>query len=231
VRVILTRTAGANGALALALRTEGFGPVECPLIRIEPLDGPPVRAEGYDWLVLTSRNAVVQLFRRLEGSLPPVAVVGPGTAESLRERGIEPALVATLPTQEGLLAELPRPAGRVLFAGADGARDLLVRELGADFVPLYRTVELHLSELPEGDLVVLASASAARALAVVRTDLPCVSIGPVTSAEARRLGLEVVAEAVSPQVDDIVAAIKLAASRISHHPPPDGSTTAPSSHS
>jgi hypothetical protein len=27
----------------------------------------------------------------------------------------------------------------VLFAGAEGARRLLVDELGADFVPLYRT--------------------------------------------------------------------------------------------
>ena len=45
-------------------------------------------------------------------------------------------------TQEGLLAEFPRPAGRVLFAGAEGARRLLVNELEADFVALYRTREL-----------------------------------------------------------------------------------------
>ena len=65
-----------------------------------------------------------------------------GTAEALREHGVEPDLVAAVSTQEGLAAELPRPAGRVLFAGAEDARDVLVRELGADFVALYRTVEL-----------------------------------------------------------------------------------------
>ncbi len=44
--------------------------------------------------------------------------------------------------RRGCSRELPRPAGRVLFAGAEGARRLLVDELGADFVPLYRTREL-----------------------------------------------------------------------------------------
>jgi uroporphyrinogen-III synthase len=106
----------------------------------------------------------------------------------------------------------------VLFAGADGARDLLVRELGADFVPLYRTVELHPREFPDGDLVVVASASAARALAGLRPDLPCVSIGPVTSAEARRHDLRVIAEAEAPDVEGVLAAIKLAASNIGSSP-------------
>ena len=75
-------------------------------------------------------------------------------------------------TQEGLLAELPRPAGRVLFAGAEGARRLLVDELGADFVALYRTTPLVPDEAPEGDLAVVASPSAARALAAVARGNP-----------------------------------------------------------
>ena len=108
-------------------------------------------------------------------------MIGPGTADALRERGIEPALVATVSTQEGLIAELPRQPGRVLFAGAEGARDTLVRVLDADFVPLYRAVELELDESPRGDLAVIASASAARALAASGASIPCVSIGPVTS--------------------------------------------------
>ena len=135
--------------------------------------------------------------------LPSVAVIGPGTAEALRSRGVEPALVAGRSTQEGLMAELRpllaahgRPS-RILFAGAAGARDLLARELEADFIPLYRTVEERPAAFPEADLVVLASASAARAFAALELDRACVSIGPVTSAEARRLGLRVAAEAAS----------------------------------
>ena len=215
MRIILT---GTGGGLAERLAVEGFDVIECPLIRIEPLPGPSVRTDGYDWVVLTSRHGVEEFFARAEGPLPKVAVIGPATGEALREHGCEPALVARVSTQEGLAAELPRPPGRVLFAGAEGARDVLVRELGADFLPLYRTVELRPEEFPSGDLVVLASASAARALAALGASVPCVSIGPATSAEARRHGLEVVAEAPSHDLEGLVQAVKLAASRAASSP-------------
>ena len=110
-------------------------------------------------------------------------------------------------TQEGLLAELPRPAGRVLFAAAEGARPLLPDELGADVVALYRTRELRVDPLPRGDLYVLASASAARALASHGAGLPVVTIGPETSRAAREGGLDVVAEAEEHTTDGLVAAI------------------------
>jgi uroporphyrinogen-III synthase len=212
-RVVLTRAKETSAELASALRNEGFDVAECPLIRIEPIDGPPLDLVDYDWLILTSRAGVEQLFPRLRGPLPAVAVVGPGTAAALREQGVDPTVVARRSTQEGLVAELPRPPGRVVFAGAEDARDVLVRELGADFVPLYRTVELRPERFPDADLVVLASASAARALARVRRDLPCVSIGPVTSEEARAGGLSVVAEASTYDLDGLVDAVKLAASQ------------------
>jgi uroporphyrinogen-III synthase len=212
VKVVVTGAEGGASRLAERLRGEGFEVAECPLIRIEPIDGPPVRPGGYGWLVLTSPRAVEHLFPRLEGELPPVAVIGLGTAAALRARGVEPALVAVTSTQEGLLAELPRPAGRVLFAGAEGARDLLACELAADVVPLYRAVEVRPDRFPRGDLVVLASASAARSFAALGLDLPCVSIGPITSAEARQHELSVVAEAASHDADGLVAAVKLAAS-------------------
>jgi uroporphyrinogen-III synthase len=212
-RVVLTRAEETSAELATALRNEGFEVAECPLIRIEPIDGPPLDLAGYDLLLLTSRPGVKQLFARLDGPLPPVAVVGPGTAAALREHGVEPALVARRSTQEGLVAELPQTPGRVLFAGAEDARDVLVRELGADFVPLYRTVALRPESFPDADLVVLASASAARGLAALRSDLPCVSIGPVTTEEARAAGLTVLAEASTHDLEGLVGAVKLAASR------------------
>jgi uroporphyrinogen-III synthase len=211
VKVALTGTRAEP--LADLLRAELFEVLHRPLVRIEPFEGPPIRVADYDWLVLTSRNAVECLFRRLDGPLPRLAVIGPGTAQALRARGVEPTLVARRATQEGLVEELPRPAGRALFAGAEGARDVLVRELGADFLPLYRTVELRPDDFPDVDVVVLASPSAARALAVIRRDLPCVAVGPVTAAEARRLGLLLAAEADSPDPDGVAQAVKLAASR------------------
>ena len=215
MRIVVT---GTDPRLGDRLRAEGFEVVECRLIRIEPLGGPPVRACNYDWLVLTSRHGVEHLLRRVEGPLPRVAVVGPGTAEALRAHGVEPDLVARRSTQEGLVEELPRPTGRVLFAGAEDARGLLVRELDADFVALYRTVALNPDAFPDGDLVVIASASAAKALAETGARIPCVSIGPVTSAEAELQGLEIAGEAETHDLEGLVRAVKLAASRAGSSP-------------
>jgi uroporphyrinogen III methyltransferase / synthase len=215
VRIVVT---GTEGRLAERLRSEGMDVVEWPLVEIQPLDGPRIRADSYDWVVVTSRHGVEELFRRIEGQLPKVAVIGPGTAEALREHGVEPALIAGRSTQEGLVEALPRPAGRVLFAAAEGARDLLAEELEADVLPLYRTVELSPKALPEGDLVVLASASAARAYAATGLELPCVSIGPVTSSEAERCGVSIVAEADTHDLEGLVGAVKLAASRAGSSP-------------
>lgn len=211
MRVVLTGTERLSAPLAADLAALGLEVVTCPLVAVEALDGPPLRADRYDWLLLTSRNGVDALFPRLEGTLPRVAVVGRGTAEALREHGVEPVLVAAVSTQEGLAAELPRPAGRVLFAGAEDARDVLVRELGADFVALYRTLELQPESFPEADLAVLASASAARSLASLGAAPACVSIGPVTTAAARARGLQVVAEAATHDREGLVEAVKLVA--------------------
>jgi uroporphyrinogen-III synthase len=141
-----------------------------------------------------------------------VAAVGPGTAERLREHGLEPAFVPRVSTQEGLIAEFPRPAGRVLFAAAEHSRLGPIDALGADFVPLYAT-RLLAPEPPEGDVVVLASGSAARAYAAIGGDAPAVSIGPQTTRVAESVGLTVVAEAGSHDLDGLVAAVDVVASR------------------
>jgi uroporphyrinogen-III synthase len=113
-------------------------------------------------------------------------------------------LVPAVHTQEGLVSEFPRPPGRVLFVGAEGARRHLVGELDADFVPVYRTVEVEVSELPRADLILLASASAARAYGRAGGRGPAVSIGPQTTAAARSEGIEVVAEAQSHDLRGLV---------------------------
>jgi uroporphyrinogen-III synthase len=217
MRVVVTRAVEGSERLAQALEAAGFETAVCPLVRIVPIDGPPVGAAGYDWVVLTSARAVEELLRRLDGPLPRVAAVGPGTAEALRAAGVEPALVAARSTQEGLVEALrPRldPSAHVLFAGAEDARDVVERELGADSIALYRTEPVRPESFPEGELVVLASGSAARSFAALGLPRPCVSIGPVTSAEARRLGLEIVAEAETHDLEGLVRAVRLAASRL-----------------
>jgi uroporphyrinogen III methyltransferase / synthase len=211
VKVIVTRPAAQAGLLVEALERLGHEPVLCPVLAIEPLGDGPVDTTGYDWVVITSANGAAEFARRRTGGLPRVAAIGPGTADALAAHGIEPDVVSVVSTQEGLAAELPKPAGRVLFAGAEGARRHLVEALGADFVPLYRTVPLRPAAAPEGDLVVLASASAARAFAELRINLPAVSIGPQTTRAALAAGLPVVAEARTHDVDGLVAAVREAA--------------------
>jgi uroporphyrinogen-III synthase len=180
--------------------------VECPLIEIEPF-GAPVDVTGYDWVIVTSPNGARELVAHANGALPKLAAVGPGTAETLRELGVEPALVPRVSSQDGLLEEFPQSGGRVLFAAAEGARKRPIEELRADFVPLYRTRLVRPSEPPEGDVVVLASGSAARSFAELGVRMPAVSIGPQTSDAAREAGLEVVAEADTHDLDGLVAAV------------------------
>ncbi len=213
-RVIVTRARDSAGPLVERLEELGLDVVLCPLIELEPIGPAEIDVAGYDWVVVTSRRGAEELAGRHRGELPRVAAIGPGTAAALREHGIEPALVATTSTQEGLVAELPQPPGRVLFAGAEDARPYLAEALGADTVVLYRTRELRPETPLEADLVSLASASAARAFAALGLDLPVVSIGPETTREARDRGLWVAEEAKTHDLDGLVAAVAEAARRI-----------------
>ena len=211
MRVVVTRPRDQAGPLVERLEELGHEVVECPLIEIEPLPG-PVEVDGYDWVIVTSPNGARELVSRASGDLPRVGAVGPGTAETLRELGVEPAFVPRVSSQDGLLAEFPRPAGRVLFAAAEGARRRPIEELDADFVALYTTRLVTPAEPPDGDLVVLASGSAARSFAKLGVDIPAVTIGPQTSDAARAEGLRVLAEAETHDLDGLVGAVNRLAS-------------------
>jgi uroporphyrinogen-III synthase len=205
--VLLTRPQGRNDELARRLEEVGLEVAVESLVAVEPLGDEPVDVGAYDWVIVTSVTGARELRRRMVGTPARVAAIGRATADALG--GAD--LVPRVSTQEGLLAELPRPTGRVLFAGAERARHLLVEALDADFRPLYRTVELQPAALPAADVVVLASPSAARALARIGTDVPVVSIGPQTTAAAHRLGLRVASEAATHDLDGLVAAVAAAA--------------------
>ena len=191
----------------LRLEELGHEAVVCPLIKIETLGDEDIDVSGYDWVIVTSVNGARELRRRQRGTPAHVAAIGAATAEAFGGADLVPAVS----TQEGLLAELPRPAGRVLFAGAEGARRLLADELDAEVIPLYRTREVVPADVPDGDLVVLASASAARAFGRTGSAIPAVSIGPETTTAARSGGVKVIAEAPTHDLDGLVAAIASAA--------------------
>jgi uroporphyrinogen III methyltransferase / synthase len=196
VRVLVTRE-------ELVARVESLGheAIFCELIRVEPLGDDPVDARGYDWLVVTSRNGAHELGRR-GVSANRIAAIGPATAEALRSHGLQVDLVAATHTQEGLRVELPE--GTMLLAAAEGARQDV---LDADFLPLYRTIELQ-PDVPAVDVALLMSGSAARALAATGAHVPVVTIGPQTDCAARAAGLYVAAVAADHDLDGLVEALR-----------------------
>ena len=233
LRVAVTRARVQADGLSTRLRELGATVLESPVIRTEPIDGGPVDPGAYDVVCLTSPNAPRLLLDRLGGDARrlagvEIAAIGPGTAAALREVGLVADLVAERAVAEGLLEALDgRIAGRrFLLAQAEGARDALADALraagaaGVDVEPLYRT----LPERPAGadalaaDLVTFTSASTVHAFAAAYPDAPLdavrgVSIGPVTSAAARELGIALAAEAERHDLDGLVEAVVLAAAR------------------
>jgi uroporphyrinogen-III synthase len=181
MRVIVTRPQAQAEPLLNALRAQGFEPIACPVIATEPLDDGPIDVTGYDWVIVTSANGAAELGARHIGVLPRVAAVGELTAAALEANGVAVEFIPTLASQEGLLAD----------------------ELPADFRAVYRTVELT-PVPPDGDLVLLASPSAAAAWAKLGSTLPAITIGPQTTAAALDAQLTVVAEADTQNVAGLV---------------------------
>ena len=202
MKIVVTRAGAQAEELVEGIEALGHEAVRCPLIRVEPLGDEPIDPSPYDWVVVTSPNGAHELARRLVSPPAKLAAIGPGTAEELRRHGLEPDLVPEVATQEGLLAELPGDA-RVLLAAAEGARRLLP----GDFLPLYRTVELS-PELPEGDLAILMSPSAARAYGRAGGSAPVIAIGPQTAAEAQAQGLALRSVAKSHDLDGILDEVR-----------------------
>lgn len=145
-RIIVTRAAEQAGEFSAKLAARGATVLECPTIRlVEPeswqlLDLALRELSGYDWLVLTSGNAVRYFFQRMDtlgldaralGGCK-ICAVGPKTADEIRAYGIKPDLVPSDYKAEGVVDEFSRldmQGSRILYPRADKARDVVPREL------------------------------------------------------------------------------------------------------
>jgi uroporphyrinogen III methyltransferase/synthase len=154
-----------------------------------------------------------------------IAAIGPGTARRLREFGLIADIVPPRSIAESLveaLREVEVSDRPVLVARAAEARDVLpdaLAERGAkvDVVPLYETVREPASEellaaIADADYVTFTSSSTVRFFLESVGDgfsagTRVVSIGPVTSATARELGLDVAVEAERHDPEGLVAAL------------------------
>jgi uroporphyrinogen-III synthase/uroporphyrinogen III methyltransferase/synthase len=164
-RVLVTRAAHQAGKLSEGLRAQGAEPVEVPVLEIrapasfEPLDAALRQLVSYDWLILTSANAVRALAERAaalgialaQSARLKVAAVGEATASAARSAGFRvvfvPEAYVAESLVEGLLQSFQKQTSRqrILLARAAVARDVIpgaLRSAGAevDVVDAYRNV-------------------------------------------------------------------------------------------
>ncbi|HYW32374.1 MAG TPA: uroporphyrinogen-III synthase [Gemmatimonas sp.] len=241
VRIAVTRAGDRGSPLAAQLRAVGATVHEVPLTRIETLPGDALAAavrelHRYQWILLTSVNAVEHLDRALTTAahrdilrMRKVAVVGPATAAAAETRGWTPTLVPERFLADALVDAMAVrddvDGARMLYPAAEGARDVLpagLTALGAvvDVVPVYRSAPdpdgcariRALALAGELDLVTVAAPSAVDALldalpAEHARRLPVACIGPVTAKAARAAGFPVRVESGAPTVEGLVREI------------------------
>jgi len=160
-RVLVTRAARQAGKLSQGLRALGATPIEVPVLEIQPpecfdaLDAALLALPAYDWLILTSANAVRALVDRAARLGAPlthpaglrVAAVGEATASAARAAGFSITFVPETYVAESLVAGLVDRTSRqrILLARAEVTRDVIpeaLRKAGAfvDTVDAYRNV-------------------------------------------------------------------------------------------
>lgn len=145
-RVVVTRAAEQSEALVQALRERGAVPVVVPMVAFGPPDDPSLLDETicdlqhYDWVFLTSQNALRALQERCQllkiglGQAMKgvrVAAVGPATAEAAENAGLKVAYVATKHQGVSLAEELAGEikGARVLLPRSDRANPGMVEKM------------------------------------------------------------------------------------------------------
>jgi len=234
-RIVVTRARDQAGALSARLQALGAEVIEIPTIEIqpapdyEPLDRAIANLASYDWLIFTSANGVRFFLDRLDRSAADlrqlrarICAIGPATRAAIEALHLKVDVMGADYVAESLLAAFADHdlAGRrILLPRAAVARDLIPAELArrgahVEVVEAYRTIPPPgpLDLTPPPDWITFTSSSTvqnfvALAGAASLAGVKVASIGPVTSATARRLGIEVTVEASVFTIDGLVAAI------------------------
>ena len=242
-RILVTRARSQASKLVKKLEDLGADVLEYPSIRIvplrntEPLDKALENIAKYDWMVLTSSNAVRGVADRMIDlgidsrvfAHMKFAVNGPSTAKALSELGITADLMPSRYLASELVDLLKNEGStpkKVLFPRSEIGRETLakgLRDIGStvDEVTAYSTEspgdtgELATKAYEEGvDFTTFTSSSTVKNLVDLMGGNPdlintskTVIIGPITSETARELGVNVDLQAEEHSTDGIVKAI------------------------
>jgi uroporphyrinogen III methyltransferase / synthase len=237
LRIVVTRASHQAGELADPLRALGADVLLVPMIGIAPpADPAPLREaagrhEGYDWIIFGSVNAVTAFADNLPS--PPVcraniAAVGPATSEAAERLGFHVRVVPEKYVAESLVEAVGSEdlnGKHILIPAAAVTRDVIpgaLKKLGAqvEVVEAYRNVippeapqrAAQVFRTPLPDWITFASSSAVEnAISLVGAariaQMRIATIGPVTSASARKHGLKGIVEADPHTIEGLVGAI------------------------
>lgn len=233
-RIVITRDHRQSRDLAEPLEALGAEVIALPVIEIQPPadTAPLVRAmaqlDTYDWVIFTSVNGVKRFVAGLEDIRKlraKIAAIGPATRAAVEALHLKADVMPVEYVAESLLEAFrveDLQGKRVLLPRAAVARDVVPEELrkrGAivDVAEAYRT------EAPAGlaerakevmarrpHWITFTSSSTVKnfvAAAGIPSGVKIASIGPITSATARELGLRVDVEAEPHTMQGLVAAI------------------------
>ncbi len=246
-RILVTRARKQASYLVEALSDLGADCVSFPTIDITPpndwalVDEALQALDRYGWMVFTSVNGVDFFFDRLKYKRKDVrdlghirtAVIGPATAERLRENGFKSDIIPETYQAESVVhafASEKMTGKRVLLPRAAEARPVIphsLRAMGAvvDEVPVYQTLPIkdHNGSLKEKlkkrqiDMITFTSSSTvknfvslfpAKQIPSLLNGVALVSIGPITTQTATELNLQVDVTAEEFTIPGLIAAIR-----------------------
>ena len=235
-RIVITRDHRQSRDLAEPLEALGAEVIALPVIEIQPPADPgPLalamqRLDTYDWIIFTSVNGVRRFvaglddIRKLRGK---IAAIGPATCAAVEALHLKADCMPAEYVAESLLEALASEdlkGKRVLLPRAAVARDVVPAELAkrgaiVDVVEAYRTeAPANLSDRAKYVLarkphwITFTSSSTVKNMVgevgvEALAGIKIASIGPITSATARELGLHVDVEAEPHTMTGLVEAM------------------------
>ena len=244
VCVLVTRPAHQAASLADPLMALGASVLLQPAVEILPtddwsaFDSAFAKLERFGRIVFVSTNAVVFFFSRVDelvreqGLATPnwndfqFAAIGKGTAQAIRQRGVEVDLVPEKSDSAGLAALLAgHPiSDSTMIIRADRGSDVLPESLSAagykfEQFPIYRSVDVEqadpdiVAQMAEGkiDWTTVTSSAIGHSLNALFGDhlkkTRFVTISPTTTQAIQSLGFKASVEASPHDMDGVVKAI------------------------